>query len=268
MNDILAVSTASLTSMTSREIAELTGKEHKHVLRDIRVMFSQLRGCTEDECRTENLLKNQQGPNLGSGISATQYGTDNAGRPVYEYVLDRDATYCLVTGYDANARMRIIKRWQELEASSRQPVLPQTYKQALIALVAEIDRREEGEAQLLAVQPAVQFHDEVAFHEAVEFMVRTAAKTLFGGESGGERKLVDWLLEQKWITISGGPREATAYACTRGLMRQRIDVVNGQPYQVAVLTGKGMAVLRLALRDGELFTRGVAPVHLALPGTA
>jgi phage regulator Rha-like protein len=233
--------------MTSREIADLTDKQHKHVLRDIDALVVTL------------------GPELGSGFKSSTYVSGNPPREYRQFELDRDSSYCLMAGYDGVARMRIIKRWQEPEAASRQPVLPQTYKQALIALVAEIDRREEAEAQLLAVQPAVQFHDEVAFHDAVEFMVRTAAKTLFGGESGGERKLVDWLLEQKCITKSGGPREATAYACTRGLMRQRIDVVNGKPYQVAVLTGKGMAVLRLALREGELFTRGVAPVHLALP---
>lgn len=34
------------------------------------------------------------------------------------FVMDRDSTYCLVAGYDANARMRIIKRWQELESKS------------------------------------------------------------------------------------------------------------------------------------------------------
>lgn len=30
--------------------------------------------------------------------------------------MDKDSTICLVAGYDVNARMRIIKRWQELES--------------------------------------------------------------------------------------------------------------------------------------------------------
>jgi phage regulator Rha-like protein len=35
-------------TMTSREIAELTGKEHKHVLADIRTMLQQLNLITAD----------------------------------------------------------------------------------------------------------------------------------------------------------------------------------------------------------------------------
>jgi hypothetical protein len=37
------------------------------------------------------------------------------------YVMDRDSTMCLISGYDANARMRIIKRWQALEAEVATP---------------------------------------------------------------------------------------------------------------------------------------------------
>ena len=98
---------SALVSMTSREIAELTGKEHRHVLRDI-----------------DNLLKTLS-PDLGSGFSIAYEGDPAHG---YRYfILDRDSTYCLVAGYDANARMRIIKRWQELETGGpRSAVIPGT----------------------------------------------------------------------------------------------------------------------------------------------
>lgn len=88
-------------TMTSREVAELTGKRHDHVLRDI-----------------DNLLKTLS-PELGTGFSMTYEGDPAHG---YRYfILDRDSSYCLVAGYDANARMRIIKRWQELEQRIIQP---------------------------------------------------------------------------------------------------------------------------------------------------
>lgn len=85
-----------ITSMSSVEISELTGKRHDHVLRDI-----------------DNLLKTLS-PELGLGYKSTTY-KDTTGRKNRMYQMDKDATICLVAGYDANARMRIIKRWQQLE---------------------------------------------------------------------------------------------------------------------------------------------------------
>jgi phage regulator Rha-like protein len=85
-------------SMTSREIAGLTDKEHRHVLRDIEVLKTQLGvefgGCAQNWTHPQN------------------------GQTYTEYALDKDTTICLVSGYSATVRMRIIKRWQELEAKA------------------------------------------------------------------------------------------------------------------------------------------------------
>jgi len=82
--------------MTSREIAELTGKRHRDVLRDIDVLINSLRA------------------DLRSGFKSSTY-IDSTGKSNRQYEMDRDSTYCLVAGYDATARMLIIKRWRELE---------------------------------------------------------------------------------------------------------------------------------------------------------
>ncbi|MBV5310891.1 Rha family transcriptional regulator [Chromatium okenii] len=103
-------------TMTSREIAELTGKEHKNVLRDI-----------------DNLLTTLSS-DLSFGFKSSTYTSGDPPRSYRQFELDRDSSLCLVAGYDANARMRIIKRWQELEA--QQYALPQTYVAALEALLA------------------------------------------------------------------------------------------------------------------------------------
>ena len=87
--------------MTSKEIAELTGKEHRNVLRDIDVLLETLDS------------------NLSNGFIPSTYESGDPPRAYRMYRLDRDATLCLVAGYDANARMRIIKRWQELEEHVR-----------------------------------------------------------------------------------------------------------------------------------------------------
>ncbi len=79
--------------MSSREIAELTGKEHKHVLRDI-----------------DNMLIS-----LGSKIGPGSY-TDTSGDPRRCFDLPKRETLILVSGYSVAMRAKIIDRWQELEA--------------------------------------------------------------------------------------------------------------------------------------------------------
>ena len=84
-------------TMSSLEIAKLTGKEHRNVLRDLDEMFKEL------ELDTSNLIKLER------------YGNNNARRV---YVLDKLDTLTLVTGYSVLAREAIVKRWLELENPS------------------------------------------------------------------------------------------------------------------------------------------------------
>lgn len=91
-------------TMSSREIADLTGKRHSDVLRDI-----------------DNLVESLNA-DLRLGFISSTY-KDSTGKENRMYQMDRDASYCLVAGYDPNARMRIIKRWQEFE-TAQQTALP------------------------------------------------------------------------------------------------------------------------------------------------
>jgi hypothetical protein len=95
--------TATQPSMTSREIAELTGKRHDNVLRD-------------SDARLDALPSE-----LRNGFKPS---TDASGKPTRayrQYDLDRDATVCRMAGYDAVARMKIIKRGQALESGEATP---------------------------------------------------------------------------------------------------------------------------------------------------
>jgi|GEM_PF-3348297 len=101
--------------MTSREIAELVGKRHDHVLRDIRVMV-------------EKFLAS---PKLGWHCVSTTY-VDEQGKPREMFELDKDTTLTLISGYDPVVRFKIIKRWQELEANTQTsiPAIGSTYSNA------------------------------------------------------------------------------------------------------------------------------------------
>lgn len=84
-------------TMSSREIAELTGKRHPDVKRDIEVMLEQL---SED-----------------ASVFAHIY-LDTMNRQQTEYQLDRRHVECLLTGYNAVLRMKVIDRMHELESGS------------------------------------------------------------------------------------------------------------------------------------------------------
>ena len=68
--------------MSSLEIAELTGKEHGHVMRDIRNMLDALGG--------------------QSNFGASYKNAQNKEQPMFR--LPYEETICLLTGYDAKAR--------------------------------------------------------------------------------------------------------------------------------------------------------------------
>ena len=98
MNEIPQKSFNTLT-MSSREIATLCDKEHRNVCRDI-----------------ENL-------NLEYGklslleIEQCDYTADN-GQTYREFRLTKEQTIDLITGYRADLRIRINRRWQELEQTN------------------------------------------------------------------------------------------------------------------------------------------------------
>jgi Rha family phage regulatory protein len=92
--------------MTTVEIAERTGKEHRNVLRDARKMLIQLYG-------KGGLLKFEQ----------TYKDVQGKGCPCY--ALPKNETLTLVSGYSVPLRMKIIQRLDELEKQERQQIANQ-----------------------------------------------------------------------------------------------------------------------------------------------
>ena len=82
----------SKETMTSLEIAEVTGKQHQHIMRDIRAILSQ-------------------------GVDASNFGltsyTDKSNRQSPCYELTKKGCLILASGDDALLREKIINRWEE-----------------------------------------------------------------------------------------------------------------------------------------------------------
>ena len=132
-------------TISSLEVAELTGKQHKHVLTDIRNILSQL-----DE-------------NAQPNFRLSEY-KDSTGRTLPCYRLTKEGCLCLVSGYDANLRMKIINRWKELElltTGSTSLNLPTDYLSALKALVKSEEEKQALALENKVMKPKADYCDKV-----------------------------------------------------------------------------------------------------------
>lgn len=99
----------SKQTMSSLEIAELTGKQHAHVMRDIRNLLEQ--GVSESNFGLSSY--NQPQPNGGY-------------KKVDCYELTRKGSLILASGYNALLREKIIDRWEALETGKAEPIISQS----------------------------------------------------------------------------------------------------------------------------------------------
>ncbi|WP_063912554.1 Rha family transcriptional regulator [Pseudomonas sp. p21] len=131
-------------TMTSVEIAELTGKRHDNVLRDARAVLSQV-----------NALKSE-------AIEAVY--TDGRGREKPMLVLDKHLTFTLITGYDTGLRHNVVGRWIELEQAAD----PAFAAQAISATLNDL------QARVNAMAPA--FNEHVRKGRSVGYSWREACR--------------------------------------------------------------------------------------------
>lgn len=103
--EIENVTSGSTLAMSTKEIAELTGKRHGDVIRDVKVMIAGIYGEFQD---ADLRLKKIQGVTWTFLLNGFVAGFD----------LDKSHTMTLVAGYDVRVRKRIVDRWLELEGMS------------------------------------------------------------------------------------------------------------------------------------------------------
>jgi len=176
---------SNIKTMSSREIAESTGKMHKNVMRDIRSMYDG--------------LKIDQGSELSFDHSGAK------GRRIDFYELSYDLTMTLVSGYSVKLRYAIIKRWQELE-QAQVPAIPQTYAAALLEAGRLAGVVEEQSAQIAIAAPKVAFVDNYVSSTGNKGF-RQVCKLLKAKESEFREflaiKKIMYLLNGEWAAYQG-----------------------------------------------------------------
>lgn len=169
----LALSNTTVQMMSTREIAELTCKRHDHVIRDVRSMIAEL---------------NEDYPNLGNQFRELKDGRNYTSC----FLLGRELTETLITGYSIPLRHKVIKRLHELEQQA--PTIPRTLPEAL-RLAADLAEQNNG-LRLVVQQQAPQ----VAALSRIATSRGTMCLTDAAKHLGVRRKeLLHWLAEHRWI---------------------------------------------------------------------
>jgi len=192
-------------TMSSREIADLCEKEHKHVIRDIRTMLEAL----------------GDGPDLDHPEEVT-----DARGYTREYLLNRDLTLTLVSGYNIQLRHRIIRRLDELETQARQPADPMAALNDPSAmrgiLLSYTEKVLELQGEVEEMRPQVQALERIAISDG-SLCVTDAAKTL----QVQPKALFQFLDSHGWTYTRQGDNTRIAYQAKlqAGLLEHKTTVV-------------------------------------------
>ena len=223
-------------TMTSREIAELTGKKHLHVMRDIRTMLQELGG---DQSKFGSIF------------------LDSYGREQPQFSLDKDHTLTLLLGYDTAARLKVVKRWQELEQQVAKPQLPDFTNpvEAARAWADAVEQVQIHAAQIEKEKPKVEHYDRVA--DLDRTMNITMAATKLGRSARSVNQVLDTLGVYNKSIVRSRVFNQWFVDAGYGVVRQ---TSNG--FTQSLLTIKGEMWLGEQLADLGLIPRNVKPLEL------
>jgi len=175
-------------TMSSREIAELTGKNHQHVLRDI-----------------DKLNDNYE--KLGmSKVGQGYYTLQTTGQQQHRcYELTKMQTIDLMTGYNIELRIKINRRWEELESQKASIDFsnPNTVLQLAQNWADEQAKRIEAETKLKEQAPQVAFAMAMIGSTSSCLIGQLAKIITQNGYEIGEKRLFSYLREKGYLGKSG-----------------------------------------------------------------
>ena len=205
----LVINTQAGATMTSLEIATVTGKRHAHVIRDIRTMLDEL---AEDE------------PVMGH-----QEKLDARGYTA-EFRLNRELTEILITGYSIPLRAKVIRRLHELEADQKTAV-PSSFADALRLAADQYE-------QIQQLQVTNQ-HNTMKIDVLEQLLAAGVSVPEFCRRLNGVNtmKVNDFLLDAGWLILatSSKPRwRVASYARDKYMTEKAFEITPkaGEPFTV------------------------------------
>ncbi|OPZ58286.1 MAG: Phage antirepressor protein KilAC domain protein [Bacteroidetes bacterium ADurb.BinA012] len=170
-------------TMTSREIAEYTGKRHSDVMEAIRTM--------EPAWEKVN----------GRKFPLVEY-KDAKGEMRPEYQLSKTECLYVATKFNDEARARLILRWEELEQEQKHR-LPQSFSEALMLAAQQAQELEQKELQLQAQAPKVRFAEAVETSTRSCLVAELAKIITQNGYEIGQNRLFKWMRSQGYLGKQG-----------------------------------------------------------------
>lgn len=198
---------ASTLTMSSREIAEITHKEHKNVLRVIRDLIEQ---------------------NLVAQIEPLKFEYRNQWFDYYE--LNKRDTFVVVARLSPEFTAAVVDRWQALENQQKPTALiPQSFSEALM-LAAQLQAEKERNAPKVAfVDHYVEVGTSKSFRETAKILKMP------------ERALVNRLVEDKYLYRQSGVLLPYQSAHTKDLFTVKTGTAeHGHNYTQTRVTSKGI----------------------------
>jgi phage antirepressor YoqD-like protein len=203
-------------TMTSREIAELTGKRHDNVMRVC------------DDLKASNVC-----PQIEVCFVINELAN---GRKIQECRLNKRDSLVLVARLSPEFTGRVVDRWLELEAATA-PKLPQTYAQALRLAAEQAETIEAQAAQLESAKPAVAFVDSYVASATGSKGFREVCKLL----KANETEFREFLLAKKIMYYLGRTLTPHAAHMDAGRFEVKAGTSGDHAFNQAKFTPKGVS---------------------------
>lgn len=214
-NQALVINNQAGATMSSREIAELTGKQHQHVRRDIKTMLTEL---DLDE----------------SNFGRTYFDAQN--REQSEFVLERLHVECLLTGYSIPLRMKVLERLQELESINKLGYNPNNEIEVLQQLLITKQTLAQQAEMIEHQKPAVAFVERYVAADSGSKGFRQVAKLL----NANEFEFRAFLSDNKIMYRLGGEWMPHQKHIDAGRFEVRAGLAGDHAFNQAKFTAKGV----------------------------
>ena len=186
MTDLMSFSKNknSKNTISSKVIAEITGKQHSNIMQDLRNLIEQL---GDDRAGLTFQL-------------SSYFGDNNKQNAMYE--LTKKEALLLASGYNAVLRLKIIDRLEALETSIRKP---QNEIEWIQFALEQAKEKERLQIENIVMKPKADFFDQVAGSETCFDMADVAKVCNLGV---GRNTLFLFLRESKILRENNTPYQS------------------------------------------------------------